>query len=170
MKNRTNKTKASKSWIKGVRDSLKQSPPTGWSIIDGINGPGVQLLPIDCTYQKHNKSGKTLDLTGSYKIVFELFRLNTSGNIKISARVASIEGEPLFHELNGIARALGCPKPKGTKKLTSQSVAAWPSDPQRKSFSTDDHEGISNWVREFLCKSPADFVLFVAMARNLLMK
>jgi hypothetical protein len=170
MKNKTNETKVSKSWIKGVRDSLKQSPPSGWRIIDGINGHGVQLLPIDCTYQNHNKSGKPLDLTGSYKIVFELFRLNTSGNIKISARVASIEGEPLFHELNGIARALGCPKPKDTKKLNSQSVAAWPADSQRDSFSSDDHDGITEWVRNFLCDPPADFVLFVAFARNLLMK
>jgi len=170
MKKKLNKTKVSKSWIKGVRDSLKKSPPSGWSIIDGINGPGVQLLPIDCTYQNHNKSEKTLELTGSYKIVFELFRLNTSGKIKISARVAGIAGEPLFHEFNGVARALDSPKPKGTKKINSQSVAAWPAELQRECFSADNHDGIAHWIRDFLCDPPADFVLFIALARNLLMK
>lgn len=126
------------------------------------------MLPNDCAHINRNESGVDYNLVGKFRIVFEFFRLESSGKVKISARVAGIEGQPLFHEFNGIARGLGCPEPRDTKKKTSQSVAAWPAEKERKSFKKDDHSGMAKWVRGFLCQPPADFTLFVAHSRNLL--
>jgi hypothetical protein len=144
-----NKSNNGSFWIKAVRSILLETPPPGWIVIEGIKGAGVQLLPSDPAYLDQNCSGEVHDLVGPYKVVFEVFRLGTSGNIKISARVAAVETQPLFHEFNGIARALGCPKPKGSKKGNTQSVAAWPADSDRQSFAVTDHEEIAGWVRAF---------------------
>jgi hypothetical protein len=162
--------KKSKSWIKGVHQNLLENPPEGWSIIEGIKGAGVQMLPIDCAHLHFNQTGQVYDLVGKFRIVFEFFRLDSSGNVKISARVAGIEGQPIYHEFNGIARGVGCPEPRDTKKKTSQSVAAWPAEKERTSFKKDDHSGMAEWVRAFLSEPPADFTLFVALSRNLLAK
>ena len=156
------------SWIAGVRANLSQKPPSGWVVLDSITGRGVQLLPADETYLNRNRSGMDLKLVGEYKIVFEFFRLDKEGRVKISARVAGIEGHPLFHEFLGIARALGCPKPKGTAKKNTQSVAAWPAEDDRKKFDAANHKGMADWVRRFLSNPPPDFALFVAAAKNVL--
>jgi hypothetical protein len=166
---KTNKDKPI-SWINGVRQNLQVNTPAGWIILEDIKGAGVQMLPDDCIYSHHNSSKEDYDLVGAFKIIFEFFRLDRSGNVKISARINGIEGQPLFHEFNGIARGLGCPEPRDNKKKTSQSVAAWPAEKERKSFKKDDHSGMANWVRVFLCQPPADFTLFVALSRNLLAK
>lgn len=128
------------------------------------------MLPTDCSYIHHNKSGKSCELVGEFRVVFEFFRLDRSGKVKISARVAGIKGQPLFHDFYGIARGVGCPEPKKTKKKNSQSVASWPTEKKRIKFEENDHSGMANWVRSFLCQPPADFTLFVALSRNLLSK
>ena len=156
------------NWVKQVRQRLNSIPPTGWVILEGVEGRGIQLLLLDCVYINHNATGKDLDLVGKYKIVFEFFRLDNSGKVKISARVAGIKGNPLFHEFWGIARGSGCPKPKSAKKRNTQSVAAWPKFEERPIFSNADYTGMADWIRHFLCNPPADFTLFVALCRNLL--
>lgn len=156
------------NWVKQVSAGLNSTIPTGWVILEGIEGRGIQLLPLDCVYLNHNATGEDLDLVGKYKIMFEFFRLDNSGKVKISARVAGIEGDPLFHEFWGIARGLGCPKPKSTKKRNTQSVAAWPKSEERQTFDNADHAGMADWIRHFLCNPPADFTLFLAAVRNLL--
>jgi len=156
------------SWISGVRQNLQGNPPVGWIILEDIKGAGVQMLPNDSVFIRKNASGKEHELVGKFKIVFEFFRLESAGNVKISARVAGIEGASLFHEFHGIARGFGCPKPKGTKKTETQSVAAWPCNDERVKFDSKDCEGMARWVRDFLSKMPADFALFIAAARNLL--
>ncbi len=162
------RTKKPTSWISGVRQNLQGNPPEGWIILGDIKGAGVQMLPNDCVFIRNNESGNDHELVGKFKIVFEFFRLESSGNVKISARVAGIEGTPLFHEFHGIARGFGCPKPKGTKKKETQSVAAWPSKDERVKFDSKDCEGMADWVRSFFCKMPPDLALFIAAARNLL--
>jgi|688.fasta_scaffold2190633_2 hypothetical protein len=67
--------KKSKSWIKGVHQNLLENPPEGWSIIEGIKGAGVQMLPIDCAHLHFNQTGQVYDLVGKFRIVFEFFRL-----------------------------------------------------------------------------------------------
>jgi hypothetical protein len=156
------------SWVNGVRANLRENPPSGWAVLESITGRGVQLLPADRVFLEHNQSGRTLELVGEYKLVFEFFRLDQDEKVKISARVAGIEGHPLFHEFWGVARALGCPKPKGTTKKITQSVAAWPASEERSSFPAKSHQNMADWVSKFLQNPPADFVLFVAAARNLL--
>jgi hypothetical protein len=161
-------TKKNISWANGVRANLMEKPPTGWIVLNGIKGSGVQMLPEDDAYLTRNGTGVDLKLVGSYRLVFEFFRLDTSGDIKLSARVAGIEGQPMFHEFWGIARCFGCPAPKGTKKKDTQSVAAWPGNEKRLSFAATNHAGMADWVREFFANPPVDFVLFVAGARNLI--
>jgi len=156
------------SWIKGIRLDLSTKEPVGWIVLTGIEGRGIQLLPFGCVYLNHNSTDEDLHLVGKYKIVFEFFRLDNSRKVKISARVAGIEGDPLFHEFWGIARGLGCPKPKSTKKRNTQSVAAWPKFEERQIFDKADHVGMADWIRHFLCNPPADFTLFLAAVRNLL--
>lgn len=160
--------KKSVSWVSGVRKFLQAGTPHGWVILDKINGRGVQLLPNDFSFLSKNQSKPERDLVGKNKIVFEFFRLDKSGDVKISARIAGTIDNPMFNQFWGIARALGCPKPKDTKKTSTQSVAAWPSHNDRPSFDADDYEGMVEWIRKFLQNPPPDFVLFVAAARNLL--
>ena len=156
------------SWIHGLRRALLDRGPAGWKVMEGIQGAGVQLLPDDPIFLQRNASGAPHALVGPYKVIFEVFRLTTTGNLKISARISAKETQPLFHEFNGIARALKCPQPKGSRSQLSQSVAAWPANPYRQSFASTDYEGMARWVREFLHQPPADFTLFSALARNLL--
>ena len=82
-----------------------------------------------------NQSGLDLKLVGSHKIVFEFFRLDGTGELKISARVAGIKEQALYHEFFGIARGFGCPLPRKTRQTSSQSVAVWPSQGSRGRFS-----------------------------------
>jgi nephrocystin-3 len=166
--NMSNKPMKNTSWISGVRANLIENPPSGWIVLDRIKGAGIQMLPDEQAYLIRNRSGKDLELVGNYRLVFEFFRLNRSGNLKLSVRVAGIEGQPLFHEFWAIARALGCPRPKVTKKENTQSVAVWPENEERLSFGSTDHTGMAEWVRKFLVNPPADFVLFVAASRNLI--
>lgn len=156
------------SWIKGIRLELSTKEPVGWIVLSGIKGRGIQLLPFDCVYLNHNSTDEERSLVGKYKIVFEFFRLDKSGKVKLSARVAGIERDSLFHEFWGIARGLGCPKPDKTKKKNTQSVAAWPKSEERQTFDNADHAGMAGWIRHFLCNPPADFTQFFAAARNLL--
>jgi hypothetical protein len=128
----------------------------------------VQFLPDDYAFIVKNKSGKNRDLVGDCRIVFEFFRLSSGGKVKISARIAGIDGQPLYHEFRGLARGMGCPKPKDARKKDTQSVAAWPLHESRPNFEADDHHGMADWVRQFLQNPPANFVLFLAASRNLL--
>ena len=157
-----------RSWVHGVRADLDRSSPSGWTVPGSIKGRGVQLLPSDEIYLNRNRSGRDVDLVGEHKIIFEFFRLDQGGKVKISARVSAIEGQPLFHEFLGIAVALGCPRPKSATQKTTQSVAAWPGEPDRQKFDAADHSGMANWIRRFLSDPPADFTFFVAAARNIL--
>ena len=163
-----NKPNNAGSWVTGVRAQLSANPPSGWVVLEGIAGRGVQLCPKDCVYLTKNKSGLDLKLVGTHKIVFEFFRLDGTGDLKISARVAGIKGQALYHEFFGIARGFGCPLPRKTRQTSSQSVAAWPPQGSRHSCAVNDHAGMAKWVRRFLSAPPADFTLFVAASRNLL--
>jgi hypothetical protein len=163
-----NKSNNKVSWVTGVRDELTKKPPLGWVVLKDIAGRGVQLCPDDCAYLTRNQSGVELQLVGTHKIVFEFFRLN-SGKLKLSARVSGIDGSPVYHEFNGIARSLGCPLPEGMgKPKSSQSVAVWPPKESRHSCAANDYVGMAEWVRNFISAPPGDFSRFVAASRNLL--
>ena len=161
MKKKAGKSDASEPWYRRVHQELEAHPPECWSVVNGINGAGVFLLPNDGALHEQNCSEQDIPLVGSYRIIFEFFRLSRSGAIKVSARVAGTSGEPLFDRLNSIAQDCLCPLPGRRVARQTQSVAAWPVRHERPVYAVEDHTGMANWLREFLAKPPHDFQRFL---------
>lgn len=152
-------------WERNVYEAIQYKPICGWTLLT-IKGRGVFLLPCDLERNPNNRSGNELDLVGKYKVVFEFFRLDRSGVIKLSARVAGIYDQPQFHEFWGIARACVTPKPgKPTKITTTQSVAKWNLGLGR-TFDRNDTTGMVCAIESFLMSPTSDFNLFLACIRN----
>jgi hypothetical protein len=168
MKKRPNSVDESGRWYRRVQRELQASPPNGWSVVTEINGCGVFLLPKDSVFHDRNQSGTDLPLVGSYRLVFELFRLRQSGAVKLSARVAGVSGKSDFDRLYEIARACACPSPRAGISHQTQSVAAWMAEGQREVFEIEDHVGMAQWVRSFLSKPPNDFLIFLQRVHDYL--
>lgn len=161
MKKRSNSGDESGPWYRRVQRELQASPPNGWSVVTGISGCGVFLLPNDSVFHDRNQSDTDLPLVGSYRIVFEFFRLTRSGAVKLSARVAGVPGKTDFDRIDEIARACASPSPRAGISYRTQSVAAWMPKGRREVFKIEDHVGMAQWVRNFLAKQPEDFSRFL---------
>ena len=145
------------SWVLGVRSNLQNSSISEWNVLENVDGRGVFLLPSEL-YSRRSFAGRpNRDLVGTYKLVFEFFRLDGSGQVKISARVSGIEGDRLFEEFWQIARDCECPAPRrSSHQRDTQSVAKWVGP----SFPSNDHRGMANWIRRFLSQEPDSFSHF----------
>jgi hypothetical protein len=170
MKTKKNSDGGSGSWHLRVRREIEADPPFGWSVVNGVTGVGVYLLPVEEIFREHNLSGRVRRLVGPHLVVFEFFRLNRTGAIKLSARVSGTRGDKTFDALCIIARSTNSPAPKAGVAHQTQSVAAWMSYNERPRFESADHRGMANWLREFLKTPPDDFTLFLNAVRDYLKK
>ena len=146
-----------------IRNLLIENPPTNWQVLSNVDGAGVYLLHKDLDL-KTLESGTVKKLVGPYQIVFEFFCLTTSGEVKISARVAGKDGTEIYNHFNKLAKDCRCPPPdnRGQDSKDTKSVASWPKD--RKKFDTNQNR--ANWIRNFLNDSTHELNKFISEIRS----
>jgi hypothetical protein len=163
-----------------IDDNVRKNPLKGWVFTHyvGSSQGGVYFVPQDWTGNgvalNFNATSVRDQRLRGHRLLFEFFKLETSLEVKISARVLINDGNrfslvgknTLFEKLQSLALALGCPQPRGVGGTRTRTCAVWPE--LRPVFSRSDSKGMADWIRQFLVDPPQDFKKFVEGALPLL--